>query len=180
MAVEQKWKSSHFLLPLKLSESSELPSTMSAVIGTPGLVDCSIRSICTSTCPKNKQTNQQTNKAKTRSLSASKRSQTSTHSSNALAIKNIYDCTTAHCSTTQSALALGRFHRLDDPSNLPSLFRPRRPAWQFLHPTVLNKWGSSSSLMRSGTKYSTNEIFWNPECVFYLVIVAAFQNPENH
>lgn len=128
MAEEQKWISSNFHLPLKLSESSELPSTMSAVIGTPGLVDCSIVSICTSTCPK-----KQTNKAKRRSLSASKHSQISKHSSNLLAIKQIYDCTTANCSTTQNAPALGRLNRLDDPSNLLSLFRHRRPAWQFLH-----------------------------------------------
>lgn len=38
-------------IPLKLSVSLELPSTMSAVIGTVGNVDCSRVSIWASTCP---------------------------------------------------------------------------------------------------------------------------------
>lgn len=43
------------LIPLKFSVSWELPSTMSAVIGTVGSVDCSRVSIWTSTSPGRKQ-----------------------------------------------------------------------------------------------------------------------------
>lgn len=153
MAEEQKWISSHFHLPLKLSESSELPSTMSAVIGTPGLVDCSIMSICTSTCPK-----KQTNKAKTRSLSASKHSQTSTHSSNCWQLKR---STTA----PQQIAALPRMPRHSAgsigwtillTSSLCSVPDDPLGSSYTESPTVLNNWESSFSLMCSGTKHSIN------------------------